>query len=141
MQTGNWLAKPVKVTCILYLDSDQKDNDGTVWWWSNNAMHEHDVKGMTTKIVEATPREKGWAAVKVLALDSSGSYVWAGHDDGYVTNASIRKYQIIMGNCFECIASIALCSYYVVLVLPYVSIACIASYGTLAGSVVLMNAL
>ena len=84
------MAKPV--TALLYVDSNIADssNDdaghnggGFVWWWTKGGnMHVHDVQSnnTSTKLFPLDTRSN----VRVLALDMSHVWVWAGHEDGCV---------------------------------------------------------
>jgi hypothetical protein len=89
------MAKPV--TALLYVDKEPKDSNadesqgsGFVWWWTKGGnMHVHDVhsNNTMTKFIP-TDQVSAKSVVRVLVLDTSQRWVWAGHDDGCVSTVS-----------------------------------------------------
>lgn len=91
LQVAHIMAKPV--TALLYVDSNLADSSGDdaghngggfVWWWTKGGnMHVHDVQSnnTSTKLFPLTSNVNR-STVRVLALDISRVWVWAGHDDG-----------------------------------------------------------
>jgi hypothetical protein len=89
LQVAHIMAKPV--TSLLYVsnrvqDAPESDSRGAafVWWTTKGAtLHVHDV-GANNTTAKSIPPDKvsPKAVVRVLVLDTSGRWVWAGHDDG-----------------------------------------------------------
>lgn len=88
-QVAHIMAKPV--TALLYIDKDPTDStadesqgSGFVWWWTKGGtMHVHDVlsNNTMTKFIPSD-RVSPKSVVRVLVLDTTQRWVWAGHDDG-----------------------------------------------------------
>jgi hypothetical protein len=101
LQVAHFMAKPV--TALLFVENmaDSKSADvrsscGFVWWWTKGGcMHVHDVQSNNTSTKVIPPILGGSrSTVRVLALDLSQVWVWAGHDDGYAFACCTGRFKL-----------------------------------------------